>query len=154
MKIVLKEPGFENYTGQFGVNTSVHGKSVEDGAPHDAVRISAVMKAEWENGVTPTAETEYSKLIEATAPGLADPRTAADPAIADAAKEMSEAEKELTEALVAVEHTQETLGALADKEGIAGLRKIADGLGVKAQSISDLIEKILKKQAEAQAAKE
>lgn len=43
-------------------------------------------------------------------------------------------------------YSDEQLGIIADREGINGLRKIAEALGVKGRSIRELIENILKAQ--------
>ena len=49
------------------------------------------------------------------------------------------------------EWTREELEAIADKEGIAGLRKIATPMGIKGQSVPSLIDKVIELVGEAKA---
>lgn len=139
MKLRITQPGFEGYTAQLGVHNFVDGLSTTDVRVMDAVRMSAVMRCEWEDGSSPSvtqslldnAHTPAKTLIEQKAEDQANadkaPPAAAGPTQPEAPK-----------------HTRESLAAIADKDGIKGLRAIGDELGIKGNSIKDLMEAILK----------
>lgn len=88
-----------------------------------------------------------------------EPKTAEEAAAEKAEGEKEDAEKELDALAGEVEgekapavtpgekHTREELETIADTDGIAGLRKIAEPLNVKDKSITGLIEAILKAEA-------
>lgn len=137
MKVRLTQPGFETYTGQMGVIFFEGGLSQGDVLPIDAIRLAAVFNAEWEDG-TP-ANVAQRLIDEAHTPApVAEPIPAEDPVVPQGeplATSVVEAPKT---------YTEEELGAIADKEGIAGLRVIADSLGLKGNSIRGLIDAIMK----------
>ena len=137
MKLRLTEPGFATYTGQMGVVDFVDGLSVGDVLTIDGIRISAAIRAEWEDGTASNVGEMYLNCMDVPAHvGTQDfqPVAAVDPV-----------EKTVVaEAAPAVQHTKESLAAVADKQGIAGLREIADSLGIKGMSINGLIDSILK----------
>ncbi|PLC44558.1 hypothetical protein C0Q88_07715 [Ralstonia pickettii] len=142
MKVRLTQPGFETYTGQMGVIFFQDGLSTEDVLPIDAIRLCAVFGAEWEDG-TP-ANIAQRLLDEADTPAQ-DVNGAAEAAAAQPATEAPAGEPLATSTeQPAKTYTEEELAAIADKDGIAGLRAISDGLGVKGNSIRGLIDAILK----------
>ena len=70
------------------------------------------------------------------APPLEMPEAPVEAKLVDAAPVIAD--------LMAPAYTEEQLAAIADKQGIAGLREIAEPLGVKGNSIAGLISSILK----------
>ncbi len=141
MKLRLTAPGWTGYTGQMGVINFVDGMSVGDVLPVDAVRVAGVIGAEWEDGRPANVSQVYLDNMHTQAPTQEEQRLADAP---DAPKTVDpDLAKDRAEAL-GVTYTEEELAAVADKSGIAGLREIAEPLGIKANSISKLIELILK----------
>lgn len=134
MKLRLTQAGFEKYTGQMGVVMFDNGLSVGDVLPIDAIRISAAIGADWEDGSAANVGDMYLNNMDVPAfVGRAQGQTSVSvdsvkPAIVPAQ----------------AQHTKDTLAKIADAEGIMGLRAIADPMGVKGTSIVGLIEAILK----------
>jgi hypothetical protein len=154
VKLRLVQKGFEGYNGQMGVIFFENGLSTNDVRPLDAIRMSAVMQCEWENGQS--ASIAQSLLDNANTPA---PMFTSDGQGTDADNERAAVEKvELARAVTqgiasqatGADHpatsgySKDQLAAIADAEGIAGLRKVADPLGVKGNSINGLIDAILK----------
>lgn len=73
--------------------------------------------------------------------------TEADVALAAARKAQADAERQPEPMAPAVTHTAESLQALADAKGIAGLREVAAPFGVKNTSVKGLMAEILAAQA-------
>lgn len=130
MKLRLVEKGFETYTGQFGILNFDRGLSVTDVNPHEARRVGGVMKVRWEDGSDPSSTQQMLDFQSVQA---------------DSAKTAA-ASAPVAEVKVAPAraYTEEELGKIADEKGIAGLREIADSLGVKGRSVADLIAGIMK----------
>ncbi len=134
MKYKITEPGWENFTGQFGSHEFQDSVSVDDLDEYTAMRLSNLVRMEDMDGFCPSSSQQAIDTQGITMPVIADKvstMTADQPAV-DAG----------------VLHTKESLQVLADKTGIAGVRKVAEPLNVSARSINDLIAGILKKQAE------
>lgn len=134
MKLRLTAPGWQTYTGQMGVIFFENGLSVGDVLPVDAVRVAGVIGAEWEDGRPANVSQIYLDNMQTEAAVLKDNREPEAPV---------EPKKEEV-AAPAVTYTEEQLAEIADKQGIAGLREIADPLGLKGNSIAGLISAILK----------
>lgn len=134
MKLRLTAPGWQTYTGQMGVIFFENGLSVADVLPVDAVRVAGVIGAEWEDGTPANVSQIYLDNLKTEAPIAKDNREPEAPV---------EAKKEVV-AEPAVTYTEDQLAEIADKKGIGGLREIAGPLGIKGNSISGLIEAILK----------
>jgi hypothetical protein len=131
MKIKMVQPGYEQFTGNFGGVEFVDGVSVADVAPMIATRIANVVRVEnAEDGVNPSAS--QTALDSYSTPMALRPQDV------PAAKPQK--------------YTEADLEAIAGKEGIKGLRKISDPLGVKSNGIAELIGLILKSQAPADTA--
>lgn len=130
-KLRLIGKGFENFTGHIGVTEFVDGLSV--GTPHqmDVHRLTCTIGARWDDGSASSVGEGYEASKNKAAPTVAE-QVQADNAAAAAQVGQG------------VTYTLEQLGAIADKDGIAGLRKVAEPLGVKANSIKGLIDGILK----------
>jgi hypothetical protein len=133
MKLRLTQGGFEGYTGQMGVVVFENGLSVGDVLPIDAIRLAGVMGAEWEDGTAANVGQMYLNNLDTPAPMFEPGAQAGDPVIA--ATPVVDA---------GVAYTADQLADIADKDGISGLRAIADPLNVKGNSIRGLIDGILK----------
>lgn len=143
MKLRLTQPGFETYTGQMGVLFFEDGASTADAKPNDARRMAATMLCEYEDGTSPSDTQAILDNMDTPAPVFAVGDAEHD-RVANATETVRQmdADKPLTSG-----YTQEQLGAIADKDGIGGLRKIAEPMGIKGNSITGLIDAILKSQA-------
>lgn len=120
MKLKLTQPGYEYMNGAMGITEFIDGVSVGDVHPHDARNIAISIGCEWEDGTSPNP-----------AQSLLDNMTVQ-------AVVVEEGEKETPHAF-----SIESLEAVADKDGIKGLREIATPLGITGTSIKDLITKLI-----------
>lgn len=139
MKLRLTAPGWQTYTGQMGVIFFENGVSVTDVLAIDAVRVAGVIGAEWEDGTPANVSQIYLDNMQteaAVAKDNREPEATVEAKLVDAAPVIAD--------LMAPAYTEEQLAAIADKQGIAGLREIAEPLGVKGNSIAGLISSILK----------
>jgi hypothetical protein len=134
MKIKLTEPGYEHFTGLFGIYEFEDGVSVEDLGRGDCNAISSLVAAvDAETGLNPSMAQVQIDLYNRPAPIEVEGAPSAPPA---------------PEVVVVPAYTKESLEAVADAQGIKGVRDIADPMGIKGVAISELIEKILAEQAE------
>jgi hypothetical protein len=147
MKIRLTQTGFENYNGQMGVVFFEAGLSTNDVRPIDAIRMSAVMQCEWEDGRSANVAQSILDNANTSAPMFSVVPGADNDAEAAAAAELAEvvASIEDPDMPKTAMWTKEQLGAIADRDGIAGLRDIATPLGIKGNSIKEMIAAILAK---------
>lgn len=120
MKLKLVQQGYEGFTGLLGVTMFDNGVSVSDVPGREARTIGMSIKAEWEDGTDPNP-----------AQGLLD-NMHSEPVVA---KESAP--------VVPTIYTEEQLAEIADKDGIKGLRAIAEPLGIKGTSIKELMAEIL-----------
>jgi hypothetical protein len=128
MKIRLIEPGWENLTGQFGAHEFVDGVSVEDLSKADATHLANIIRVEnVDTGANPSDSQKVLDHYNDVAPVEAVPVKAEPPAAVVIDKVYTGAELE----------------ALADEQGIKGLREIADKWGIKATSIAKLIAEMI-----------
>jgi hypothetical protein len=141
MKLRLTQPGFEDYNGQMGVVIYEAGISVGDVSVRDAIRISAALLCEWEDGSSPNIA--QSILNNANTPAPIFKTGAEGQHDLDAAK-IGTVAQQVAKPVSKSEFTVEGLGAIADAEGIKGLRKIADPLGIKSNSIAEMIDAIMR----------
>lgn len=132
MKLRLTAPGFETYTGQMGAVFFEDGLSTDNVLTIDALRIAGTIGAEWEDGSPANISQIYLNAMNTPAP-VASEQDVSDVLVSN----LAEAPKVQT-------YTEDQLAGIADKEGISGLRAIADPMGVKGQSIRVLIDGILK----------
>lgn len=130
MKLQLTAVGYENFSGLFGMVEFKDGLSISDVNPNIAKRIACIISVEWE---------------DSTKVGVADSLIANQdtPAPNETATVIPVLE-ERGESNVVL-WTEEELGALADTNGITGLREIAEPHGIKGNSIAGLIKGILEK---------
>lgn len=142
MKLRLKEAGFETYEGQMGVIQFKDGLSLGDVLTIDAVKLSCVMQVEWEDGSSPSVAQSILDNAETPAPIVADGKAKEVSKSAEKPSQKVTAEKVIQD----TKYTEAQLGAIADADGIGGLRVIADELNVKGKSIKELIDGIIKAQ--------
>lgn len=134
MKLRLISEAYKGFTGNIGVVSFVDGLSVDDVHPNEGRRLAGVFGAEWEDGISANVNALYEQSLDTPAPSQEG---------IEAEREALSLATEQAKVEAAAAHTEEELAAIADKKGIAGLREIADPLGVKAQSIKALIQGIL-----------
>jgi hypothetical protein len=139
MKLRLTQAGFENYTGQMGVVMFKDGLSEGDVLPIDAIRISAAIGADWEDGTAANVGDMYLNNMDA-------PAHIGGGVIRESDEVEQVEEGAATQVVAGTVYSKDDLAKIADADGIAGLRAIAEPMGVKGTSIVGLIEAILKKQ--------
>lgn len=129
-KLRLIGKGFESYTGHIGVVEFVNGLSV--GTPHqmDVHRLTCTIGARWDDGSPSSVGEGYEAMRNVGAPTDSEVKAQA----AKVAEKTYEGQR----------YTEAELAAIADARGIAGLREIAETVGVKGKSIKDLMDSILK----------
>ncbi|MGZ8497409.1 MAG: hypothetical protein ACXWXL_03300 [Candidatus Binatia bacterium] len=128
----ITEPGSEGFNGDIGGIEFKDGVSTRNLSPVEVTRLSASMRVvndETRKQVGVAATLVESKHVEAR---VDEPlKTQRDPVVENQTERPR--------------YTREELEAIADKGGIAELRKIADELGVKGKAIQTLIDGILTK---------
>jgi len=131
MKIKIIEPGWAGFTGDFGMVEFVDGVSVDDVSRVQAASLAGLIGIETLEGVNPSAS---QVLLDAhhTAAKVTTLVNIPDAPVAPAAEKV---------------WTQDELAALADKGGIKAVREIAEPMGLKDNSINELMAKILAFQA-------
>lgn len=135
MKIKITQAGWAGYTGHLGHVEFVDGISVDDVGRGDAAFLAGIVSIEdAETGKNPS---DTQRMIEENSN-----RASVEQPVA----------VQVVTPVPAAAHTKESLEAVADASGIKGVREIGDAVGVKGNSIAELIEKILKAQADAAAA--
>ena len=131
MQIKIIEPGWAGYTGHFGMIEFADGVSIESVSKADAAYLAGLIQVETLEGKNPSST---QALLDAHVQSAEVPTLAFIPEV----PVVSDAEKV---------YTPEELAAVADSEGIKGIRAIAEPRGLKDNSISELIAKILNQQA-------
>ena len=128
MKLRLTQPGWENFTSNFGGVDFVDGLSVDDVTSREGARLGNIVQCALEDGTNPSSSQAAleSKCTPMVTRG--DQVTRDVPTIARI-------------------YLKEELETLASEKGIKGLREVSEPLGVKATGIADLIELILGAQA-------
>ncbi|HHT4259130.1 TPA: hypothetical protein ACTYZB_004797 [Klebsiella variicola] len=134
-KVRLLESTFKGYTGLMcGVHFE-NGVSVNELPFVDQQRICSSMRAETIDGRNVSASGVYSERYELNAADVKE----------QAAEPVTNMSRGVAEPGIQI-YTREELEAVADNEGIAGLRAIGSSLGVKAKGIVEMIDGILKAQ--------
>ena len=143
-RIRISEAGWATFTGHLGGVYFDNGISAEAVDPAMTLRLGSLMsitKVDTDEQAGGAAEDQRN--INSSAPVEA-PIVGAEFVEAAATTPV----KVATHA-PAVTHTRESLEAIADAQGIAGLREIAEPKGIKGRGIAELIEEILADQAKA-----
>lgn len=149
MKLRLTQPHYETFTGQMGTVFFQDGLSTADVKPSDAVRMASQFLCQWEDGSTASVAQSILDHAHTTTNSL-PVEINADQALATQraeAAQMSgyETQPDGTPA-PSKRYTEDELSAIADERGIKGLRAIAEPLGVKGNSIAEMIRAIMGKQ--------
>ena len=132
MKIRIDEVGYEHFTGQLGLVQFVDGISVNEVSVGELNRMSAIIRivnADTDKELGAISEYAETSKVEFKVEG-------AEEVVA----KFVEPNEDIPSTTV---YTKEQLEALADKEGITGLREIADAMNIKGTSITGLINGIL-----------
>jgi len=130
MKIRIIQAGSENFTGDFGPVPFENGVSTRDVTNVEAQRLAGIIAVETVED-TPRNPSMAQVIIDThETPMHSEMLSTAHKSIQDPVKKYTEGE----------------LMAIADKDGIAGLRPIGASMHVKSNSIRGLIEAILKAQ--------
>lgn len=146
MKIRIADAGFARYTGHFGVVEFKDGESLHDVAPYEIDRLAASIRI-TDLGGTPLGAAE--RIVQAhddAAPAALRLLTAEEMNLPPEVP--SRPETPAQSATSPTFHTKDELSAVADTQGIKGLRVIGDTWGVRGKAIPLLIETILKAQAD------
>lgn len=168
IKVRIAQPGMQTYTGYIRGTRFVDGVSHEAMPIREALRLGAACKVEDMEGrvVSPN----YVEFADANEISSADVSPAPSKTIVEAeadgeeegqvqAEEGSEAHREVEDEVVdfydaGEEHAEakkwelSDLEAIADAEGISGLREIGEAFNVKERSIDGLIKEIMKAQSD------
>ena len=162
MQIRLTDPGFAGFTGYFGNikfedGVSEHISSVE------AERLGCIVACETLDGENPSAtqrmvDVRNKDLNEfiGTAHEVSD-LSAQTEQVESQAGEQVAAQTESVNSSAAkpgFEFTREDLEALADAEGIAGLRNLGSQHGIKGRSIVEIIDELMALKEAAESTKE
>ncbi|HGL3854468.1 TPA: hypothetical protein ACKE3U_003797 [Klebsiella aerogenes] len=134
-KVKLLESTFKGYTGLLCGVQFENGVSVQELPFVDQQRICGSMRAETIDGRNVSASGAYSERYDIAASDVKE----------HVAEPVTRMERGTVEPGVQI-YTREELEAIADSEGIAGLRLIGGKIGVKAKGIVEMIDGILKAQ--------
>jgi hypothetical protein len=142
------EPGWENYTGPLGPVEFVMGVSVDPVPQRFADRVASVVKIATldEFGQQDGIAGEATRLINSYSVVPPEETTIPVTAAEDELERMRDA-REAGRPKVERFYEAHELEAIADKEGIKGLRKIGAPWSVRGRAIPELIEAILEAQA-------
>lgn len=152
MKIRIVGAGFETYTGQMGVIDFVDGVSTDDVSTRDAQRLAACVPCEWVESTKPVSPS--SIVLESgnvEAPVLPEREKGAEVEVLSPGPEALTSELKaftgnledaspLVQLIMKPSYKLEVLEKIIDGNGIAGLREIAEPLGIKGRSISDILD--------------
>lgn len=139
MKIKIDEVGYENYTGVLGLVEFVDGVSVNDVAEGEVNRMAAVLRV-----VSVDSEKQLGALVDYAKDSQVGFEQEGKHSVgADSPAAFVDVDTSIPEGSAKETYTREELEALADKEGINGLRVIGDSLKVQSTSIKGLIGAIL-----------
>jgi hypothetical protein len=141
-KIKITQQGWEGYTGLFGRVEFVDGVSADDVCSSEINNFAAILSVE----IIGEFETDAEKRIRGDfTVETKEARTLTQEEL------LAEREAEAKQKPVqdnTKRYSREQLEQIADKEGLAGLRKVSVDFGVTDRSVPSLIAKILKTQAE------
>lgn len=148
--IKIVQPGWEGFTGEFGMVEFKDGVSTDRVSPRQfnvlAASIGVVEVDEaGEDLGAPGIQDNMKGAAIVPAPVLGElPRATDEDKAAETKADAKAAGSKTVEPHEVVYHTQEQLEAIAEKSGVKGLRLVADPLGVKGRSINELVKEILK----------
>lgn len=137
-RLKITERGWENFSDYLGGVKFENGVSVEAVAPAIANQLGSALRVEaidsdeqvGNAAVLLRAQNQKAKVVKALTDETPD----------------TVAPEQAAKAAVAERFTREQLESIADAEGIAGLRGLAEKFGVKGRGIVELINEILRVQ--------
>lgn len=149
MKVRITDKGYAGYTGHFGTVYFENGVS-EEISSAEAERLGCFLAIETEEGKNPSATQRLldmqnhnaQELVKEAKGEHVEPQAKVQGGQADSQSE-SLSQTQVPE----LDFTREQLEALADREGMTGLRAFAQQFGVKGRSIPDVIDDLLAIQA-------
>lgn len=149
-RIRLTQEGYEHYTGQMGITFFEDGLSTEVVHFKDAHRMAAVLKCEFEDGSSCNAAQRLLDTAhqEAVVGRVTEDEVSVNPVVTGSVEapvviKLEQEQKPRDEAFTH-SYTRADLEEIADQKGIAGLREIATPLGLKSNSITGLIDELVK----------
>ncbi len=158
MQVRITDPGFAGFTGYFGAIKFEDGVS-EHISHAEAERLGCIVKCETLDGLNPSAtqrmvDIQRKDLDALTKEGKgvigASREQDADNNKQPVAKPDKKAAQNVHGVQPSLDFTREDLEALADKEGIAGLRNLGSQFGVKGRAIAEIIDELMQIKAERQ----
>lgn len=135
-RIRIDEKGWSNYSGFLGGVEFHNALSVNMVDPMQATRLGSlirIVKVDTDEQAGGAADYKRIQTVEAEV-------------VPESERGLTDSQAVAPQAPVNV-WTAEQLAAIADKQGIAGLREIAEPMGVKGRGIAELIEEIQAMQA-------
>lgn len=158
IQVRIVQPGMQTYTGYIRGTRFVEGVSVGEMPIRDALRLGASCAVEdMEGRVVSPNHHVFEDANEITGMTNMPPKSQTVEEQQDASKVQAEESKEEDEVVGFYDPDEEhaeakkwdlaSLEAIADAEGISGLREIGDEFGVKERSIDGLIREIMKAQS-------
>lgn len=136
MKVKIAEPALANYTGILYRIQFLNGESLRELTPAEVNMIGAAMRVTDLEGNQVGAAVNHGRRNSMTVSKATEVNAKQESEALSATSGTSQA------APAAKTYTAEELAAIADEHGIAGLREIAEPLGIKGRSINELIREI------------
>lgn len=143
MKVRIKEPALSNYTGKLYEIDFTDGVSDRDLTDQEVAIIGAAMKVEDLDGHQVGAGVSY---VQTRRIYLGDAIQINEEVVSDTLGGLVVGNDGDILLVDDSAYTREQLETVADEEGIAGLRAIAEPMGVTGRSIVELIDRILEAQ--------
>lgn len=119
----IKQVGMEGFSDYLGSVEFKDGVSVEPVTQNQAEMLSAIIAMETTEGKDPSQAALYAAISKGEEP----PVVFVEPA----------------PKVVAYDFTRESLEAIADKQGLNGLRPIGEQWGIKSNSIAGMIDNLM-----------
>jgi hypothetical protein len=138
-RVKIVQPGFETYNGIIEGAQFNEGSSIESLSQFSAERIGAFMKVVNADNEDEPLGLGY-RMANAKGSGV-EPRAPLERIVRTKTGKTKEAPKKSK--LISYEFTKDELELVADKDGIQGLRKVADQYEVRGRSISEIISSLM-----------
>lgn len=142
MKVKITQSGWAGYTGFLGTTEFADGVSVNELSPHEADRLGALVTVEKiEGGQVGISQTWLEHYGDSAPVGATLDRGGEGHVVNEPAPVVPR--PLATESRL---YSRADLETVAEGKGIQGLREIAGPMGIKATSITTMIDKILQAQ--------
>lgn len=133
MKLRMIDPAWAGFTGQMGEYEFVDGLSVDDIPDRAAQRLSAQFQMEYEDGSSSNPAQELINMRQMS--------------VDDGVQLQNQNDTSISKAMAPKVWTRAELEDIADMKGIAGIREIADPMGLRSNAVAKLIAAILQAQS-------